>query len=884
MRSFCDGLPVIGDNFALTALRIKATNQLNGQIDNLNGVVEAMFPLWDGEEFGDYGVSSNPGEILNWLANGPANAKPLTDRFNVANIGAFADLCRTKGWKCDYVLDSDMSVLNAMTLVSAAGRTLGVGWEDGLLSVSIDNEREAPDQVFSGRNVKNFRGTISFPEMLHGVKVSFFDASTGYQPQTRTVYAEGYDETTAELFERIDAPTKTDAAEAYVVGWRYLAIRKLRPEIYEFDTDIEGLVVHFGSRVDIAHTRMAVGIRGARVRSVITREDGWVTGFVIDEIVPMEAGTSYVLRAQRGTSVGLFNIETVPGSTDTLTLTEPVPAANAPLAGNPCVFGVQGKETLPALVVGIATAEDKSSHLTCIPYVPALLADAGDIPAWDPKITPRALAEPIATGHVSDTLRRSLDEETIPRLANQQAGTEASVDRLVAAKEAADVVMDEAAALLAQATLSLADEVQKSAQRGTKQRTALVAEFTKGINRIRASITEELTVLVDTDTALAQRTTTIEAQLSGLGTDEGSVAAAISEASTAYVTPLAGVSSTVDMHTAQLSGMGTGVGSVAAAISEASTAYVTPLAGVSSTVDTHTAQLSGMGTDAGSVAAAISDASTAYVSTTAALSSRLDAQEAIFGDNESSALFKAYATAATGGASASGKFTFTATDGVHTAEAGIGVDVVVSGGLTISRAWIDADIFEIISGRASFIADDGTAFAAFDGATKTLIMDRLPGITLITAWNYGSANFTGATIDTGVYPLPADPAEVEIQNGAVVGFGDIAGGVGFGRYLTVPAGKTRTLEFRLSFRVQSGSSVATVRGGMKYQTGLTSWAEVPNSRAYTTTSATNSKVTMKIKGAIPGTDATNVQIWVQNSTGNSIWFTTCGAEASLGKA
>ena len=118
MRSFGEGLPVIGDNFALTALRIKGTNQLNGQIDNLNGLVEAMFPKWNGEQFGDYDVSSNPGEHLNWLANGPANAKPLTDRFDAAGIGAFAELCTANGWKCDYILDSDMSVLNAMTLDS----------------------------------------------------------------------------------------------------------------------------------------------------------------------------------------------------------------------------------------------------------------------------------------------------------------------------------------------------------------------------------------------------------------------------------------------------------------------------------------------------------------------------------------------------------------------------------------------------------------------------------------------------------------------------------------------------------------------------------------------------------------------------------------------
>jgi hypothetical protein len=576
MRSFGEGRPVLGDNFALTALRIRATNQLNGQVAELNAIAEALIPTWDVgvKEFVGRDASSNPGDQMNWVARGPANARPLEGRVNVANFGKFAETCAAKGWKCDTIIESEMSVEQVLTLVALSGHALGTPWVEGLLTVAIDDERPAPAQVFSGRNVRNFSGAITFPEPLHAVNVSFYDAASGYQKEVRTVYADGYDASNATAIEAIHTDTKTDAAEAFVYGWRYIHQRTHRPETYDWDCDREGLVAPWGARVDVAHPRMLVGIRGTRIKQVLTREDdGYVTGFVIDEEVPMEEGTSYVLKAQRGSSIGLMSIVTVAGTTDTLTLVTPRAPAAAPVVGNHCVFGVAGNETLQALLVGVGVKADQTAHLTCIPYAPELLADGGVIPPWDPKVTPRSLSEPIATSHFTPTVRRAIDDETIARLANDPVPNEGvdedklapSVkDAIIAAKNTADQAKEEASSAQQAANQFASEAAASSRELIDKMQAAILAASVgllgsaTDLQSVRASISSatgaafaEIASQIDMATgpnsALARRLDTMLTKV-----DAGDTYLSVTAAALTYLSSTAAANTYLSQSTAQL--------------------------------------------------------------------------------------------------------------------------------------------------------------------------------------------------------------------------------------------------------------------------------------------------------------------------------------------
>src|SRR5690625_4852067 len=98
------------------ALRIKATNQLNGAVDEFSAIADASAPVWNGEEF-DIEQTSNPASWFFHFARG----KRLDDgtriygagldarQIDVEAINAWAAWCEAKNLTFDYVLDRKMS-------------------------------------------------------------------------------------------------------------------------------------------------------------------------------------------------------------------------------------------------------------------------------------------------------------------------------------------------------------------------------------------------------------------------------------------------------------------------------------------------------------------------------------------------------------------------------------------------------------------------------------------------------------------------------------------------------------------------------------------------------------------------------------------------------
>lgn len=65
---------------AMTALRIKATDELQGLIDTFNGVPESILNDWDsGTQTWIERVTSRPASLYREVLQGDANAKKLLD-------------------------------------------------------------------------------------------------------------------------------------------------------------------------------------------------------------------------------------------------------------------------------------------------------------------------------------------------------------------------------------------------------------------------------------------------------------------------------------------------------------------------------------------------------------------------------------------------------------------------------------------------------------------------------------------------------------------------------------------------------------------------------------------------------------------------------------
>jgi hypothetical protein len=86
--SFANNTPVTDDSsnggyYARTAIRIRATDQVNGSVDGINALVTSICYDWNGTTW-TKAATNNPASLFRYVLQHPANAQAISDT-NVAN-------------------------------------------------------------------------------------------------------------------------------------------------------------------------------------------------------------------------------------------------------------------------------------------------------------------------------------------------------------------------------------------------------------------------------------------------------------------------------------------------------------------------------------------------------------------------------------------------------------------------------------------------------------------------------------------------------------------------------------------------------------------------------------------------------------------------------
>jgi len=379
---------------AVTAIRIKATDQLQGQINNLNGVVSSYCPVWDdiGKEWGsaesEYAVTNNPAALIRHVLTGNANAKKRTaSQVDDVTLGEFYEFCETNGYAFNMYRDYKSSVFETCQDIASVARA-AITLKDGLWSVVSDTGDQILTQHITPRNSWGFSSKKVLYEHPHAFRIKFKNEDNGYEDDERIVYDDGYSEENATLFETVTFPGITDPDLIWKFGRFHIAQARLRPEMYSLYMDFEHLVCRRGDKVRISHDVPLWGSGWGRVKS-LTTIDGNITHIILDELVTMETGKSYAcrFRLSDGSSL-ILSIVTNPGETDTLELQTSVAEASGPKVGDLAMFGEANRETVELLVHSIQRTGDFTAQLFLVDVADEIYdADTGEIPAFDPQIT-----------------------------------------------------------------------------------------------------------------------------------------------------------------------------------------------------------------------------------------------------------------------------------------------------------------------------------------------------------------------------------------------------------------------------------------------------------------------------------------------------------------
>lgn len=390
------------------AMRIKATDQLNGNLQQFNGILSQPIPCWhDDTSTWVTEPSTNPAFIFRWiLKDCPANPR-LVDisRIDDDEIKAWAVECAAKNFTYAKSIDPT-TVFALLKEIAAAGRA-SFTIRDGKYSVVRDVAQATPVQVFTPRNTWAFGGNRAFPDVVHALRVQFSNPEASYQQDERVVYDDGYGDaamveadptlTLATNFEQLTLPGCVDADGAWRLGRYHLAVSRLRANTYFWSADVENLVCNRGDLVRFAHDIIDAGLAWGKVKAVIldTGDNPPATGIVTDEEISAEEGKTYAVRIRRQDAsvvVAQLVFTSYGDGLKRLTFTAPVTGLNP---DDLFCFGELGQDSIPLIISKIEPGPDYTAKLTAVDQASAVLdADAGDPPAWSSQITGQPWLEP----------------------------------------------------------------------------------------------------------------------------------------------------------------------------------------------------------------------------------------------------------------------------------------------------------------------------------------------------------------------------------------------------------------------------------------------------------------------------------------------------------
>ena len=333
-----DPIPTAG--MAKTAMKIRATDQLSGIVDEYSAIMTSILQDWDGTDW-VYRPTNNPAAARRELLQGVANARPVKDvRIDFPSIEDWHDYCSTQGWEFNLHVDFKTTVRDLLDLANAAGQA-GEARPGGKRGIVIEERLAAHTGLYSERNSFGFRGTKNNREIPDGIRARFVNEEEDYRQSSRLVFRDGFDESNANLIQatQIVGTTNPDLI------WRrmrlLLAELELRPETYVWSTDFEGFVNTRGDWVKKQNDSFVAGNTSTgRIKAVQVDGGGNATSADLDDTVTMEVAKTYSLGIRTLTDVTYFaSVVNNPGKQTSVSFSPVIPVANVPAPGDLWVFG-----------------------------------------------------------------------------------------------------------------------------------------------------------------------------------------------------------------------------------------------------------------------------------------------------------------------------------------------------------------------------------------------------------------------------------------------------------------------------------------------------------------------------------------------------------------
>lgn len=369
------------------AIRIKATDQLNGVINQLSVVGTQLIPVWNGTTWSAPTANFNPAWIYCWLMTscpGVAITVP-TSRMDLPVILEWANVCTTMGFTAKGMLDRGVSFDALLRLILSAGRA-SFAMRDGKYSVLYDKDNLVPVQHFSQSNSKGFKGQRTFIDLPHGLRVKFQNPALNWQEDEIIVLTDEYSYDglnargiasglpAASKFETLTLPYVTEPRAAWQIARYHLAQGIFRPNIYTFDTDVENLICTRGDLVYATNEVTNWGVGFGRIANLTRNGSDQVTSIIVAEPIVVVGGETYSIRVRDKQNNAYVSTLTAMAVGEQTVFTPTVPMSALIDSGDMYMVGTTNNVIRQLLITRIQPGADLTATIEAVEYSAAVVA------------------------------------------------------------------------------------------------------------------------------------------------------------------------------------------------------------------------------------------------------------------------------------------------------------------------------------------------------------------------------------------------------------------------------------------------------------------------------------------------------------------------------
>ena len=263
LKSWIEG-PDSFDDVTLLLVKARATNNLSTRTSRRFNVIQTRkLPIWD-DQAGSWSAPVATRSIAWAFADicRSNHGGGLSDhKLALSELSSLDVELEARGDHFDAVFDSGRTIWQALTDVARCGRAVPVQ-QGSIMRMVRDKQLSLPSAFFGPRNI--LRNSFSIEYMLaneetsDNVEVTYFDERTWKPRQVEQSLAGSAMEKTA----KVNLFGCTDKSHASREGHYMCAANQYRRIFATFRTELEGLVVSYGSLVMVSHDVPSWGTGG----------------------------------------------------------------------------------------------------------------------------------------------------------------------------------------------------------------------------------------------------------------------------------------------------------------------------------------------------------------------------------------------------------------------------------------------------------------------------------------------------------------------------------------------------------------------------------------------------------------------------------------------